>query len=128
MNREHLIELDEETINEIEGRQGFERLIGDLNRGFYAQAVLSEAAVRKEKAELEAAPLVTSEGSLRPKAVIAGPDYHYWGQRLGYDCWNDQAFVREYLRDNPDSRVNAKLARTTIVNPWGQPALTPGLN
>lgn len=128
MTREHLIELDEETIHEIEGRQGFEKLLGDLNRGFYAQVVLSEAAVRKEKAELEAAPLVTSEGNWRPKAVISGPDYHYWGQRLGYDCWNDPQFVKEYLRDNADSRVNAKLARTTIVNPWGQPALTPGLN
>ncbi|MDB4312096.1 hypothetical protein N9937_01570 [bacterium] len=27
--------------------------------------------------------------------------YHYWGQRLGYECWNDEAFVREFKRDNP---------------------------
>lgn len=127
-SREHLIEVDADTLREIEGRQAFESLVADMNRGFMAQVVLSQAQVRAEKAALEAAPLITNEGNLRPKAVINGPDYHYWGQRLGYECWNNEEFVREYLRDNPDSRVNAKMARATILNPWGQPALTPGLN
>ncbi len=128
MTREHLIEVDEETLKEIEGRQAFEALLADMNRGFMAQVVLAQAQVRAEKHAIESAPLVTNEGNLRPKAVINGPDYHYWGQREGYDCWSDPEFVREYLRDNPDSRVNAKMARASIVNPWGQPALTPGLN
>jgi hypothetical protein len=33
--------------------------------------------------------------------------YHYWGQRLGYQCWEDPQFVREYLRDNPEARVKS---------------------
>lgn len=128
MTREHLIEVDEDTLKEIEGRQGYEALMADLNRGFMAQVILAQTQVRKRKAELEAAPLVTSEGNWRPKAVINGPDYHYWGQRLGYECWDDPEFVREYLRDNPDSRVNAPMANTRILNPWGRPALQGGLN
>jgi len=31
--------------------------------------------------------------------------YHYWGQRLGYECWDDAGFVREFLRDNESVRV-----------------------
>ena len=31
--------------------------------------------------------------------------YHYWGQRLGYECWQDKQFVHEFLRDNPECRV-----------------------
>lgn len=36
--------------------------------------------------------------------------YHYWGQRLGYDCWADAGFRREYMRDNPAVRVQTKFA------------------
>lgn len=34
--------------------------------------------------------------------------YHYWGQRLGYECWDktrNPEFAREMLRDNPELRV-----------------------
>ena len=42
------------------------------------------------------------------KARIEATSYHYWGKRLGYDCWNDRKFIKEYLRDNPESRVKTK--------------------
>jgi len=31
--------------------------------------------------------------------------YHHWGQKLGYECWSDEAFVREFIRDNEEVRV-----------------------
>lgn len=37
--------------------------------------------------------------------TIDPTSYHYWGQRLGYQCWSDATFCREYLRDNPYARV-----------------------
>lgn len=37
--------------------------------------------------------------------VIDPTSYHYWGQRLGYECWSDAQFCREYLRDNPYART-----------------------
>jgi hypothetical protein len=40
--------------------------------------------------------------------------YHYWGKRLGYDCWRDAGFRKEFLRDNPECRVNSKAAKTTV--------------
>lgn len=42
--------------------------------------------------------------------------YHYWGQRLGYACWQDAQFLREYKRDNPASRVRVQ-TKTAIVRP-----------
>ena len=39
------------------------------------------------------------------RARIEPTSYHYWGKRLGYDCWNDRKFIKQYLRDNPESRV-----------------------
>lgn len=43
--------------------------------------------------------------------------YHFWGQRLGYECWNDPEFVEEYLRDNPESRIRSRADNLTIVAP-----------
>lgn len=37
--------------------------------------------------------------------TIDPESYHYWGQRLGYACWSDAQFCREYLRDNEYARV-----------------------
>tara|TARA_R100000152_G_C6687666_1_gene120047 strand:- start:118 stop:498 length:381 start_codon:yes stop_codon:yes gene_type:complete len=32
--------------------------------------------------------------------------YHYFGQRLGYNCWHNEQFLREFERDNEYARVN----------------------
>lgn len=34
--------------------------------------------------------------------------YHYWGQRLGYQCWRDPGWLREFERDNPNVRVRCR--------------------
>jgi hypothetical protein len=41
--------------------------------------------------------------------------YHYWGQRLGYQCWEDGAFLREYWRDNPEARVRSVADSPVVV-------------
>lgn len=51
------------------------------------------------------------------KMMIHPASYHYWGQRLGYECWEDPQFCREYLRDNPAARVRTRTDRLTIVKP-----------
>lgn len=122
MTREHVIELDEESLREIEGRQSFERLLADLNTGFYARATLAEAAMREEKEQIESAPVLPDNVLGKPRMVVNEATFHYWGQRLGYECWDDEQFLREFERDNPDCRINAKSARTTILNPFGQAA------
>lgn len=41
--------------------------------------------------------------------------YHYWGQRLGYECWEDKQFVEEFLRDNPECRAIQE--KVTVITP-----------
>jgi hypothetical protein len=50
--------------------------------------------------------LRTADGDLGAVEMMIDPvSYHYWGQRLGYKCWEDEQFRREYLRDNDVARV-----------------------
>lgn len=52
------------------------------------------------------------------KMMIHPASYHYWGQRLGYKCWSDTQFCREYLRDVPASRVKTVTERPTVTSGW----------
>ena len=47
------------------------------------------------------------EGLGQLVARIPTTAVHFWGQKLGYGCWNDKAFMDEFLRDNPELRVNS---------------------
>ena len=47
------------------------------------------------------------EGLGRPRMQITGEAFHYWGQRLGYECWSDNQFKNEFERDNPEVRMKA---------------------
>lgn len=40
------------------------------------------------------------DGLGRLRARIPGSSFHYWGKRLGYQCWNDETFLKEFIRDN----------------------------
>lgn len=51
------------------------------------------------------------DGLGAPTLSITPEAYHYWGQRLGYACWSDKQFLREFKRDNPACRINAKGTR-----------------
>lgn len=41
--------------------------------------------------------------------------YHYWGNRLGYQCWEDAQFCHEYLRDNEEARVKSVADAPTVI-------------
>lgn len=89
---------------------------------------------RQDKAAKEMAAAAATHGERR---FLEAPDgfggqvgmmvhpasFHYWGQRLGYDCWKDPQFVREYLRDNPAARVRSHARQTTVVVPEVSPTL-----
>lgn len=55
------------------------------------------------------------EGGGEVKMMIHPTSYHYWGQRLGYECWDDKKFCAEYLRDNPAARVKSRPDNPTVV-------------
>lgn len=43
--------------------------------------------------------------------------YHYWGRRLGYECWRDGQFRHEFRRDNPAARVKYAPRKAVILRP-----------
>jgi len=63
------------------------------------------------------------EGLGQLKGRIPLDAVHFWGQKLGYGCWNDQEFVDEFLRDNPELRVNSGGTKEISVG-W-TPNLSP---
>ncbi len=61
--------------------------------------------------------LTDKDGGGEVEMMIHPTSYHYWGQRLGYACWEDPTFRREYRRDNEAARVVSRADRLTIVRP-----------
>lgn len=55
------------------------------------------------------------EGVGHKVASIPADVWHYWGHRLGYECWEDKQFFKEMLRDNPELAVR-NYAKKTVVN------------
>lgn len=89
--------------------------------------VLAQWEGKRRKLARERMRLAAKAGAER--RLIQGPDgdggevkmmvdpvsYHYWGQRLGYECWGDAQFCREYLRDNPEARVKSRPDHPTVI-------------
>jgi hypothetical protein len=87
------------------------------------------AAVRQRRA---AATLGQNRRSMnglgRPRLEIDSYSYHYWGQRLGYKCWKDKQFLREFERDNPACRVKSTGTKEIMVGYAGRGAGAPERN
>ena len=47
--------------------------------------------------------------------------YHYWGSRLGYECWRDPEFISDFEKKNPEVKVESKSVNASIVVP-GKPS------
>jgi hypothetical protein len=78
-------------------------VVNELCRGWHAQEVLAEQEQRQIAAQQGEHHTVNGLGQ---KVLSVTPiAFHYWGQRLGYQCWRDKGFRAEFLRDNPHARV-----------------------
>lgn len=60
--------------------------------------------------------LKSADGFGGEVGVMIHPEvFHHWGQKLGYQCWNDKQFINEFLRDNPEARVKSRSATPTVA-------------
>lgn len=71
-----------------------------------AERVLAETRQRRIAAELGQDRRAIN-GLGRPRLEVDNYSYHIWGQKLGYQCWKDKQFLREFERDNPHARVKS---------------------
>ena len=78
----------------------------ELRKGWQKNRIEAEVqAKQNEKINKQKHRSIEGLGQLT--ARIPPTAYHFWGQKLGYECWNDKAFMDEFLRDNPECRVNS---------------------
>lgn len=131
-------EISEEAAMEIVSQAG-EQVVHGFMPG---QRIIVDGMditddVIAELREMEKADVVIAEREQAEIARLAGQEvralsfgeqtmqitpeaYDYWGQRLGYDCWADKQFRREFARDNPAVRVRALTGN--IVSGYGSKA------
>ena len=96
------------VLGDLNGLSDEERfwVIEECRSAFHRQAVESEINQRETINRLRHTEERRAiDGVGRHRMRVDANAFHYWGQRLGYDCWDDEQFKREYERDNPESRV-----------------------
>jgi hypothetical protein len=111
-------DIDAASACAIMGVQ-LEDLIAELNYRHRQKLVKMHAEMAQTaKASGECRILRCKEGDGGYVDLNIHPaSYHFWGQRLGYECWQDAQFIREYKRDNPAAVVRTVSDRLTIVRP-----------
>lgn len=115
MDSEEAAEADTERTLALLGVTR-EQILAELQyrqRKKHALAIRRMAAAQRAAGERRAIKGADNGGYC--EMMIDPISYHYWGQRLGYECWEDKQFRREYLRDNPASRVKTTSSATMTV-------------
>ena len=116
----NLLDIDMESFARELGMESLHECLGELHRGTHARQVTAHFRQAEHARNLHGA--VGIDGIGQVDMVIDPTVFHYWGARLGYDCWEDEEFLQEFKRDNPDARVRGAARRVTILNQWGRDA------
>ncbi len=90
------------------------RVQEELLRGWRMEETKAKATAKQTAVYNHANEARSIDGVGQLKARIPLAAWHYWGQRLGYECWEDKAFLDEFLRDNPETAVRNYAKRTTV--------------
>lgn len=101
--------------------------VAALTREFQEARLLRDLQVRKDQ-QLAAERKTehrAMDGLGRVRMQVDGGSFHYWGQRLGYECWADDQFKREFERDNPEVRIKCGGTKTQVG--YGSPTGRTGL-
>lgn len=99
-----LFQLTDSIVDELGGDAALAKgVIDELSKGveydLYKAREEQQETARINRIEHGS----TEMGRLRMR--VPETAYHYWGQRLGYQCWKDKRFLAEYERDNASAKV-----------------------
>ena len=81
------------------------KLCKDIQIGWNAQEYLTLARQSRIAKATQVLQKAHVEGVGQHDMKVDGYAFHSWGQKLGYKCWGDAEFLREYKRDNPSVAV-----------------------
>jgi len=102
-------DLTKEVIEELRTARNLELVQAQVRQRKLAQA--EQVVTGGERKNL-------SFGRLRMR--ITPEAYHYWGGRLGYECWEDKQFLHEFEKQNEAVKINSKGKHGVIRHP-GRP-------
>lgn len=108
-----MIEIDGELAKQVETELRTGWLKNQIDARVEAKKIAKTNTIRHKSVE--------GLGQLTARIPVTA--FHFWGQKLGYACWNDQQFMDEFLRDNPELRVNSGGTKEISVG-W-TPNLSP---
>lgn len=60
-------------------------------------------------------PARAIEGLGQLEREIPETSWHFWGQKLGYQCWSDKKFLAEWDRDNPQYKVAYQSSKQAVM-------------
>jgi hypothetical protein len=100
-------------------------VVEEFRKGRVAKEVATlnkQAAIQAGIAQEFGGDHKSLEGLGRLRMVVSADAFHYWGRRLGYECWRDKQFLREFERDNAAARVKCGGTKLQVgwVAPTGQ--------
>ena len=102
-----------ESIHESIPDELIPEMVAEFRRGWALRKAQAHAT-KKAMAQLNQLQHKHVDGLGQLTCRIPEESYHYWGMRLGYDCWRDAAFRKEFMRDNPECKVNSKAENLTL--------------
>ncbi|MDH3834627.1 MAG: hypothetical protein OES34_10795 [Nitrosopumilus sp.] len=86
----------------------------DVLRWLNEPAAYEQALREQNQAAAANQDRVYMAGDGYKRMVVHPRWYHYWGRRLGYECWEDNQFLHEFERDNECVRVRSRPRRTVV--------------
>lgn len=107
----HLYDGLAEFVTNLPGDLSRE-VINELCRGWRVDEFFAWERQRKIAAEQPERTFI--EGLGQHTMSIDPTAYHHWGQKIGYQCWKNKAFRREFARDNPEVRVRSVPRKTCL--------------
>lgn len=86
----------------------------ELRHGWNMEAVNAKKDAKQNAIYGHSHEARSIEGIGQLRARIPAAAFHYWGIRLGYECWEDKQFMNEFIRDNPEVAVRNRMKRTMV--------------
>jgi len=81
-------------------------MLKEFKTGWNFQKVMAEAQTQSVgKVNQIRAKSIDGIGQLQMR--VNADSFHFWGQKLGYDCWKDKAFRKRYMEKNDYCKVNS---------------------
>ena len=87
----------------------------ELRRGDEVQKVLAKGRQERLAKSVDRLARARMDGIGQMIMRVDASAYHAWGTRLGYECWKDKGFRREYARDNEAVRVKAPAGPAVVL-------------